>query len=113
MCAHSAAAYGTAEGSRGAAFESAPSPLRYLNGDTDHRKRRGRPLSTLAAHQAAADRIGGGLSPPIVWPSPLPSAAMKVRVCALVRSDVGWRALSRLRGGCGIARAPWLLVLDQ
>jgi hypothetical protein len=38
---------------------------------------------------------------------------MKVRVCALVRSDVGWRALSRLRGGCGIARAPWLLVLDQ
>ena len=113
MCAHSAAAYGTAEGSCGAAFASAPSPRRYLNGDTNHGRRRGRPLGTLAAHQAAADRIGGGLSPPMVWPSPLLSAAMKVLACALVRSDVGWRALARLHGDCGIARAPWLLVLDQ
>ena len=70
------------------------------------------PLGAGAAHRAAADRIGGRA---IVWRrvgrAPLlPSAAMTVRVCALVRSDVGWRALARLLGGCGIARAPWRFV---
>ena len=97
-------------GSHGAAFASAPSPRRYLNGDTDHGRQHRGPLGAAAAHRAAADRIGGGFSPPIAWPALLLSAAMKVRVCALVRSDVGWRALARLRGGCGIARAPWRLV---
>ena len=100
-------------GSRGVAFASAPSPRRYLNGDTDDGRQHGGPLGAAAAHRAAADRIGGGFSLPIVWPPRLPSAAMKVRVCALVRSDTGWRALARLLGGCGIARAPWRLVPDQ
>jgi len=38
---------------------------------------------------------------------------MKVLVCPLVRSDVGWRALARLLGDCRIARAPWRLMPDQ